>query len=136
MKIKLNFNKVVFLVMALFLSLILIFFFFTFLTIYSKVKSTCLEAQKEYKLSCVDSLTKTVQSDNKTFREKNTAIWTLGQLADKKALPILRNLYTGKDPWKESYDKIINQYELKKAITWCEKGNITSWMYKIFTKHL
>lgn len=130
MKRKLSFKKIVFLVTALFLSLILIFFFFTFLTIYSKVKSTCLKTQKEYNVSCVDSLIKLTQSDKKTFREKNTAIWTLGQLADKKALPTLRSLYMGKVPRKESYDKTLSQYELKKAITWCEKGNITSWMYK------
>lgn len=130
MKRKLSFNKVVFLITALFFSLIFTFSFFTFITIYSKVKSTCLEAQKEYKLSCVDSLIKLTQSDKKTLREKNTAIWALGQLADKKALPVLRGLYTEKIPAKESLDKNISQYELKKAITWSEKGNITSWMYR------
>jgi len=71
----------------------------------------------------------TLSSTSRSFREKNEAIWALGQLANKSSLPILRKHYTGKIPNKEPYDKNISQYELKKAINWCEKGNLTSWMY-------
>jgi len=69
-----------------------------------------------------------VESDEKTFRQRNKAIWALGQLADSQALPVLKSYYTGKVPANESLDKSISQYELEKAIKWCEQGNITSWM--------
>lgn len=103
---------------------------FAFSTIYKEVKMVCLKAQNEYQLDCIDSLIKYVQSDKYTFRERNSAIWTLGQLADKKALPLLKSLYKGEIPPKEPLDETISQYELKKAITWCERGNVTSWMYR------
>jgi hypothetical protein len=111
-------------------ALALIFFLYTFGVIYREVKATCLQAQKEYQEDCVNSLIKLVQSEEKTFRERNTAIWALGQLADKQALPVLQTLYTGKIPPKESLSRALSQYELKKAIQWCEKGNATSWMYR------
>jgi len=94
------------------------------------VKRTCLKVQNEYKKECVSALAKYIQSDKHSFRERNSAIWALGQLADKRALPTLQNLYTGNIPPKESLDKTLSQYELKKAITWCKKGNVTSWMYQ------
>lgn len=132
MKKRLSLKRTFLFITTSFLALLMILFSYSFLVIYTKVKITCVNAQKEYKENCVNSLTKLVQSDKKTFREKNTAIWALGQLADQHALPTLRSFYTGNIPSKESLDKTISQYELKKAIQWCEKGNITSWMYKNF----
>jgi len=125
-----SFKNIFLYVIASFFVLLLILLSYSFLEIYTNVKNTCVNAQKEYKENCVNSLIKLIQSDKKTFKEKNTAIWTLGQLADQNALPTLRSLYSGIIPSKESVDKTISQYELKKAIQWCENGNITSWMYK------
>jgi len=130
MKKRLSLKRTFLFITISFLALLTILFSYSFLVIYTKVKITCVNAQKEYKEDCVNSLTKLVQSDKKPFRQKNTAIWVLGQLADQRALLILRSLYTGNMPSRESLDKTISQYELKKAIQWCEKGNITSWMYK------
>jgi len=53
----------------------------------------------------------------------------LGQLADPKALPILKDLYTGEITYRESLYTTLSQYELQKAIRWCEQGNITNWIY-------
>jgi hypothetical protein len=50
-------------------------------------------------------------------------------LADQQALPTLEKYYTGQIPNKESLDKTLSQYELKKTIKWCQNGNITNWMY-------
>jgi len=130
MKKRLSLKRTFLFITISFLALLTILFSYSFLVIYTKVKIICVNVQKEYKEDCVNSLTKLVQSDKKPFRQKNTAIWVLGQLADQRALPILRSLYTGNMPSRESLDKTISQYELKKAIQWCEKGNITSWMYK------
>ena len=46
-----------------------------------------------------------------------------------EALPTLRSVYTGNIPDREPLDQVLSQYELAKAIRWCEQGNWTSWMY-------
>jgi len=130
MKRMANLKKIILASTIFVTTLALIFFLYTLGVIYQKVKVTCLKAQKEYKEDCVNSLTKLLQSDEKTFRERNTAIWTLGQLADKRALPVLQSFYSGKIPPKESLSQTLSQYELKKAIQWCERGNVTNWMYQ------
>jgi hypothetical protein len=51
---------------------------------------------------------------------KNEAVWTLGQLADSRALPALESLRTGipcSRPCRK--DDHICQYELEKAIRGC-----------------
>lgn len=101
----------------------------TFIWLRFDVKTNCLAAKNEYGGSCSQALTKQLQDENQGFRSRNSAIWTLGQLADKSALPALYALYTGDIPDREPLSGMISQYELKKAITWCEQGNSTSWMY-------
>ena len=108
----------------------LVFVSYSFFSIFNQVKITCIEAQREFKNNCINSLILTIQSSEKTFKQKNTAIWALGQLADKSALPTLQSLYTNSTPSKESLDNAISQYELRKAIKWCQQGNITKWMYR------
>jgi len=125
-----NLKKIILISTISVFTLALIFFLYSLFVIYKDVKISCLKAQKEYKENCVNSLTRLVQSNEKTFRERNTAIWVLGQLADSQALPVLNSYYTGIVPSKEALDKSLSQYELKKAIKWCEQGNITSWMYR------
>jgi len=125
-----NLKKIILISTISVFTLALIFFLYSLFVIYKDVKVACLKAQKEYKENCVNSLTRLVQSNEKTFRERNTAIWALGQLADSQALPVLNSYYTGIVPPKEAFDKALSQYELKKAIKWCEQGNATSWMYR------
>lgn len=70
-------------------------------------------------------------SDSYSFRARNSAVWALGQLADKKALPFLYELNKSLPEQKKcDYDESICKYEVQKAIAWCEKGNVTNWMYK------
>lgn len=54
-----------------------------FWMIYTPVKSLCKEAQSEYGGDCVEALIATIESDSHTFKEKNHAIWAIGQLGDK-----------------------------------------------------
>lgn len=112
------------------ISIFLLFIVITFSWISYEVKNQCLDAQREYGGNCVESLVSLLNDENKSYRSKNDAIWTLGQLSDNRALPILKSYYTGNIPAREPLDKMISQYELKKAIQWCETGNLTSWMYK------
>jgi len=102
----------------------------TFIWIRYDVKTHCTFVKIDYGGSCVEALSRQLDDVNQRFRLRNSAIWTLGQLADKKSIPILRKYYTGNIPNREPLNKTISQYELEKAIRWCEKGNVTSWMYK------
>ena len=103
----------------------------TYSSIYKEVRINCQKAQKEFQRNCNNSLILLIQSENFSFREKNSAIWTLGQLADKKSLLFLSQLAKN-IPAQErcSYDSQICGYEVEKAVKWCEKGNLTSFMYK------
>lgn len=114
---------------------ILFFFFLTFsfslVVIRQDVIKICLAARKIYRTNCLDSLILLVKSNNSSFRLKNSAVWTLGQLAEKKALPFLYQVNQSLPEQKKcDYDNYLCQYEVKKAIKWCQKGNVTSWMYK------
>lgn len=109
--------------------LFLMFVFSIYLILFIEVRKVCNKATQEYNVNCQEALIKTFQSDNSSVKEKNDAIWTLGQLADKKSLPFLKSIYEDKMPDREPLDKVISQYEIRKAIKWSEKGNWTSWMY-------
>lgn len=112
----------------------IIVFIFLFV-IYKDVRTNCIKATRQYGEDCIGSLTKIIQSDKTSFREKNSAVWTLSQLADKKALPFLYELDKATPEQDRcSYDKYLCKYEIKKAIKWCEKGNVTSWIYKGINK--
>lgn len=97
------------------------------------LKDNCQKAQKKYQQNCVISLEKTVGDEKNSFAIRNSAIWSLGQLGDKKALPTLKKIYTGKIPNRESWNKTLSQYELKKAIRLLEGGtNITTFFRRVF----
>lgn len=111
--------------------LALILFCYSFYVIFGDVKKACLKAQSEYEGDRIISLVQYIQSDGNTFRARNSAIWALGQLADKKALPFLYELdKTLPEQEKCSYGDYLCKYEVQKAIKWCEEGNITNWMYR------
>ncbi len=122
-------NLFIFLVALLIVGLT--FVSYTFFVIYQGVKSNCLEAKSEFKKDCVDSLIEMVKSENKPFRKRNSAIWALGQIADKKALPFLDELSNSlPEQGKCQLDQNLCQYEIQKAIKWCNEGNLTNWMYQ------
>lgn len=67
----------------------------------------------------VASMIAYMQSDSHTFRERNHAVWALGQLRDPRVLPALEAAYTGR-PCDHSAN--LCQRELSKAIDLC-RGN-------------
>lgn len=103
--------------------------FTVYLVLFFEVRDICNNAQKEYKSDCVVSLMKVLDSNNKSIKQKNDAIWALGQLADKRALPKLKYMFVADYPEREPLDEVISNYEIEKAIRWMESGNLTSWMY-------
>lgn len=91
------------------------------------VKKECQKAQKEHAGDCVEALSAFVEDENNTYKERNSAVWALGQLGDRRALPILKKHYSGEEC---QHDKFLCQYELKKAIKLAEGGfNITHFIW-------
>ncbi len=71
-----------------------------------------------------------VNSGATPLRDRNRAIWAIGQLGDRRALPPLEGLVTGAPC---DHAAAVCQYELKKAIRQCRGGvNITRWAWKRF----
>jgi hypothetical protein len=90
------------------------------------VSQRCQIAQDRYEGDCVEALISYLNDENNSYQSRNSAIWALGQLGDERALPTLKNLFTGDIPEKEPLNKKISQYELKKAINLSSGGfNIT-----------
>src|SRR3989338_5428385 len=90
-----------------------------------------------FSMLVISALIMVLNDDSNSFRERNSAVWAMGQLGDRKALSYLRQYYSGNIPKRESLDKGLSQYELKKAINLASGGiNITSifWRNSFFLK--
>lgn len=103
-----------------------------FFSLFYVVSKTCNLAKEKHGGNCQMAMVKVLEDEKAIPREKNDAIWSLGQMADQESLPALEKIYAGKVPeGREPLDEVLSQYEIEKAIRWCKNGNITSWMYKI-----
>lgn len=104
---------------------------YTFNQIYKQVNRITEVAKSEFPGDAVEALSSLIESDACDFEEKNTAIWALGQLADPEALPFLEKLNSETEDDTIPFDRSggLSKYEIEKAIKWCKKGNLTSWMY-------
>jgi hypothetical protein len=103
----------------------------TMYQIFSSVRGVCRSATARYPGDNVEALIALIESDDASFREKNQAIWALGQIGDDRALPVLRKL-DSEEPQPKPYnaDAYIVQYSVEKAIRQIEGGFImTRWMY-------
>jgi hypothetical protein len=113
-----------------------VFFLFTFFVsanlIGEHVNNQCKIAQEKYGEDCVNALIKLIEDDTTNYGEKNSAVWALGQMGDKTALPFLQKYYTGynnkeKTKWNES----LSQYELYKAVKLLDGGlNATAFIWR------
>jgi hypothetical protein len=76
-------------------------------------------AQEQFPGDRVRALVAMVECESCDLRDRNHAVWALGQLADHRALPVLEKYYTG-----EKCDHLhkICQYELKKALRLARSG--------------
>ena len=115
---------------AIGISVGLLLFVVTCTIIGYEVNQICSDAKAEYSGDCVESLIALLEDEAQPFRERNSAIWALGQLGDHRALPVLERYYTGDIPERESLNNGISQYELKKAIKLAGGGlNLTAWAW-------
>lgn len=114
-------------------SIMLLLFFILSVWIGFEAKNLCLEARWQYGGDCVSALMAQLDDTDQGFRNRNHAIWALGQIGDVRAMPTLRAHYTGIIPEREPLDAMISQYELKKAIAQMNGGiNITRFIWKDF----
>jgi hypothetical protein len=112
-------------------SIIALLFVVTCTWIGYEVHDICTQAQANYPGDCVESTSTLVVDNKQSIKQRNRAIWALGQWGDQRALPVLQQLYTGIIPPREPLNKVISQYELKKAINLASGGtNITHFIWK------
>lgn len=86
------------------------------------VKEKCKIAQDRYKGDCVEALISYLDDENNGFYSRNSAIWTLGQLGDKRAMSILKKYHTGYNGERIDRSKELAQLEIERAIGYME-GN-------------
>jgi PBS lyase HEAT-like repeat len=92
------------------------------------VRSICETALQAFPGDRVLALMQLVESDRHGVRDRNRAIWALGQLGDPRALPLLRRHFTGGESDERTE---LSQYELKKAIALCEGAtNISAFVWR------
>lgn len=134
MKINNQLKQQLFFFLAIGASIFILFFIVCCTWIGFDVKTQCQDAKREYGGDCTEALISLLKDDDKGFGARNSAVWALGQLGDRRALPVLQSFYTGNIPAREPLDKSISQYELKKAVNLTSGGlNITAffWRYGI-----
>lgn len=110
----------------------LLTFFVSAKIIGDEVENRCKIAQQEYEGDCVEALMRLIEDETNDYREKNSAIWALGQLGDKRALLFLQKYYTGYDSNNRTkQNEVISQYELYKAIKLSNGDfNITAFIWR------
>jgi len=96
-----------------------------------EVGRICRLARQDFPGDDVEALIALMESNETSFRDKNRAIWALGQLGDKRALPVLNKLDTDEiqEPPYDANSYIV-QYTVEKAIKQINSEFIlTRWMY-------
>jgi hypothetical protein len=108
---------------------------YTFSVIHDQVEKITVTAKANFRKNAIESLAALIDSENFSYSDKNTAIWALGQYADAEALPFLEKINAAtKDQNYCNRERELCKKEIEKAIKWCSKGNVTSWMYKKMNK--
>ena len=112
-------------------------FWVTVRWIQNSVEDRCVLALEKYKeglpeeSGCVEGLMMVLEDEDNSFRERNHAIWALGQIGDTKAKELVESYFTGNIPDREPFDEVLSQYEMKKALKLLDGGlNITHLVWK------
>ncbi len=94
--------------------------------IYKGIRQISEEAVSIYGGDKISALVAYVGDEDRDLSKRNRAVWALGQIGDKRTLPVLEKYDTG-EPCDHS--RFLCQYELRKAIRKCRGGlNITAWV--------
>ena len=129
---KTNLRKFILYVILIGLAAFIILFAISLRMIYSGVESICEIASNKFETDNVESLISLIESDEFSFKQKNKAIWALGQIGDRRALPLLQKLDTDEIQEKPlDSDLYLVQYSVEKAIRQIDSDFIiTRWMYR------
>ena len=101
-------------------------------SIRSSVKEIGAEATQEFRGDRIEALMSYVNSENHSLRQRNRAVWALGQIGDERALPVLEKWYTG-GPC--DHDNSLCQRELQRAVKGCKGAfNATAWLPRQVSK--
>ena len=95
------------------------------------VKNKCISAIDTYGGDCVEALSAQLLDESLDYGTRNSTIWALGEIGDRRALPVLESQYTGIIPAREPWNASLSQYELQKAIKLAQGGfNMTHWAWR------
>ena len=95
-------------------------------SIRSSVKEISATAVRELPGDRIEALMGYVDSESYSLKQRNHAVWALGQIGDERALATLEKFYTG-GPC--DHDSHLCQGELQKAIKQCKGSfNATAWL--------
>lgn len=110
----------------------LVFYGFVCWNIFADVREITHKGQQKFAGDSVAATIAMLESNATSFAEKNQAVYALGQIGDKRALPALQSKITSipcPDPCTK--DNYVCQYELEKAIKTCRGSfTVTRWMYR------
>lgn len=108
--------------------IILTVIFITYLGLITWIKleanTMAKQTSVEFQTGKTEALIAIIDSENYSLKEKNNAIWALGVLKDKDALPKLESMITGKEC---NHETEVCQYEINKAILKIKGEFIGSW---------
>ncbi len=95
-------------------------------SIRSSVKEISAQAVQEYPGDRIEALITYVDSKNHSLKQRNRAVWALGQIGDERALATLEKFWTGKPC---DHSSTLCQREVGKAIKACKGSfNATAWL--------
>jgi hypothetical protein len=94
----------------------------------SGVEAAVWKARLSFPGDPAEALISMAMSEDIPLKDRNRAIWAVGQLGDVRALVPLGSLLTGKPC---DHSSAVCQYEVKKALRLCRGGaNLTRWTWR------
>ena len=92
-----------------------------FASIHADVTDTARSAMARYAGDRVQALSALVECESCSLRDRNRAVWALGQLRDRRALPVILRQRTGAEC---DHTAGLCQREIRKAIDAIESRSI------------
>ena len=93
------------------------------ISIRSGLQHDCDQAVARFPGDRVEALIQVVDCESCAFRDRNRAVWALGQMREERAIPVLRKYFDGE---RCTHSTRLCQKELRKAIHWIESPAMRS----------